>query len=96
MLTLLEPVLFFPRLGNATDIAVRNDPPSAGGPKVLNSDFSDPTQRQKIEYGIIDAIHLVNVLLDGFKNEKDLFMGVYDKYFMRDPRNNEPHSVVMG
>ena len=40
---------------------------------------------------------MVNVLLDASKNEKELFMKVYDKYFPgSDSDRGEPHPDVMG
>ena len=40
---------------------------------------------------------MINVLLDGSRNEKRLFMKVYDKYFLRsDSNRNEPDAAVMG
>ena len=103
MLTLLEPVLSFPRLGNSTNLVVRNDPPNAVGPKILLSDFSDPEKRQKIQSGINGAIYLANLPLDASQNDKEFFMSIYDKYFPRRTPNwkfwkngQDPRSRVMG
>ena len=80
MLTLLKPVLSLPRLGNATNLVARNDPP---GPPKIGDEISG-TQREQVITAIDDAINMVNVLLDVFVNENDRFMKVYDKYFIGD------------
>ena len=65
-------------------------------PRILYDQFS-AIQTQKIESGFDDAILMVNVLLGVYKNEKELFMSVYDKYFPRSSSNGgEPDNVVMG
>ena len=103
MLALLEPVLSFPRLGNATNLVIRNNPPDAVGPRILDDRQFTDGQKAKIQSGFNEVIYLVKALLDASNNDKDFFMSVYDKYFLRRTPNwkfwkkgGDPRSRVMG
>ena len=104
----LEPVLSFPspESGNATNLAIRDDEepaprgPPPGRPQIRNNGISD-TQREQIQTGIDDAIHIVDAVLGAYRNEKVIFMHVYDKYFPRQSKWKfwkwgDPRSHVMG
>lgn len=69
-----------------------------GRPKVDTwHDFTDDESVESVRTGMDDAILILNVLLDGFRNEKELFMGVYDEYFLRsDSNRDDPDNNVMG
>ena len=71
--------------------------PATGRPLINGGDFSGTLETQKINPGISDAFEMVRVLLKAFRNERQLFMNVYNKYFPpSDSDGGEPHPAVMG
>ena len=68
--------------------------PVPGQPRILNPLFTNE-ERRKIDNGIKDAIDIINFLLVGSENDRELFMRVYEKYFPK-AGNGEPDNTVIG